>query len=97
MTLFPEMCGRVLDESIIGRSRESGLVEINCVNIRDFSTASQLVCLSNMESLNAVFISDGFPQAERLTRLNKIAIEQMRILTDDGGIKRFKEKNRTLK
>ena len=66
-------------------------------NIRDFATASQLVCLSNMESLNAVFISDGFPQAERLTRLNKIAIEQMRILTDDGGIKRFKEKNRTLK
>ena len=38
MTLFPEMCGRVLDESIIGRSRESGLVEINCINIRDFST-----------------------------------------------------------
>lgn len=38
MTLFPEMCGRVLDESIIGRSREAGLVEINCVNIRDFST-----------------------------------------------------------
>ena len=38
MTLFPEMCERVLDESIIGRSREGGLVEINCVNIRDFST-----------------------------------------------------------
>ena len=38
MTLFPEMCERVLDESIIGRSRESGLVEINCVNIRDYST-----------------------------------------------------------
>ena len=38
MTLFPEMCERVLDESIIGRSREAGLVEINCVNIRDFST-----------------------------------------------------------
>ncbi|MBQ8576136.1 MAG: tRNA (guanosine(37)-N1)-methyltransferase TrmD [Clostridia bacterium] len=37
MTLFPEMCERVLDESIIGRSRESGLVEINCVNIRDYS------------------------------------------------------------
>ena len=33
MTLFPEMCGRVLDESIIGRSRESGLVEINCVSV----------------------------------------------------------------
>ena len=38
MTLFPEMCQRVLDESIIGRSREAGLVEINCINIRDFST-----------------------------------------------------------
>ena len=37
MTLFPEMCERVLDESIIGRSRQSGLVEINCVNIRDYS------------------------------------------------------------
>lgn len=37
MTLFPEMCERVLDESIIGRSRDSGLVEINCVNIRDYS------------------------------------------------------------
>lgn len=38
MTLFPEMCERVLDESIIGRSRAAGLVEINCVNIRDYST-----------------------------------------------------------
>lgn len=38
MTLFPEMCERVLDESIIGRSRGGGLVEINCVNIRDYST-----------------------------------------------------------
>ena len=37
MTLFPEMCERVLSESVIGRSRESGLVEINCVNIRDYS------------------------------------------------------------
>lgn len=38
MTLFPEMCERVLSESIIGRSREAELVEINCVNIRDYST-----------------------------------------------------------
>ena len=38
MTLFPEMCERVLGESIIGRSREAELVEINCVNIRDYST-----------------------------------------------------------
>ena len=37
MTLFPEMCERVLDESIIGRSRAAELVEINCVNIRDYT------------------------------------------------------------
>ncbi len=37
LTLFPEMCESVLGESIIGRARENGLVEINCTNIRDFS------------------------------------------------------------
>ncbi len=37
MTLFPEMCESVLSESIIGRAREKGLVEINCINIRDFT------------------------------------------------------------
>lgn len=37
LTLFPEMCEAVLGESIIGRARENGLVEINCTNIRDFS------------------------------------------------------------
>lgn len=37
MTLFPEMCQRVMDESIIGRARRSGKVEIVCTNIRDFS------------------------------------------------------------
>lgn len=38
MTLFPEMCESVLGESIIGRARKAGFVEINCHNIRDFST-----------------------------------------------------------
>ena len=37
LTLFPEMCERVLNESIIGRARRSGKVEIVCTNIRDFS------------------------------------------------------------
>ena len=36
-TLFPEMCGRVLDESIIGRARKAGKIEVNCHNIRDWS------------------------------------------------------------
>lgn len=38
MTLFPEMCESVLSESIIGRAREKGFIEINCINIRDYST-----------------------------------------------------------
>ena len=38
LTLFPELCEAVLKESIVGRSRERGLVEINCLNIRDYTT-----------------------------------------------------------
>ena len=49
-------------------------------NIRDYATINQLICLSNMENLNAVFINDGLSQSERLEKLNKIAIQQMRIL-----------------
>lgn len=37
MTLFPEMCNAVLDESIIGRARKSGIIEIDTLNIRDFT------------------------------------------------------------
>ncbi len=50
-------------------------------NIRDFSNVTQLVCLANLENLNAVFINDGVPQSERLLKLNQIAISQMEILT----------------
>ena len=49
-------------------------------NIRDFANVSQLVCLANLENLNAVFINDGLPQNERLSKLNQIAIGQMKIL-----------------
>lgn len=55
-------------------------------NIRDDANVSQLVCLSNLENLNAVFIGEGMPQAERLAKLNSIAISQMKILTDDHRI-----------
>ena len=55
-------------------------------NIRDYATINELICLSNMENLNAVFISQGLPQGERLVRLNQIAIHQMRVLEGgDGG------------
>jgi hypothetical protein len=51
-------------------------------NIRDYATITELICLSNMENLNAVFINDKMLQKERLIKLNKIAIQQMSILQD---------------
>ena len=51
-------------------------------NIRDFANISQLVCLANLENLNAVFINEGLTQSVRLEKLNQIAISQMKILTD---------------
>lgn len=49
-------------------------------NIRDYATINELICLSNMENLNALFIDEGVPQQERLLKLNQIAIQQMKIL-----------------
>ena len=58
-------------------------------NIRDYANISQLVCLSNLENLNALFIQERLPQTERLRKLNQIAIQQMRLLTNDTGINRL--------
>jgi hypothetical protein len=58
-------------------------------NIRDYANVSQLVCLSNLENLNALFIQENAPQAERLRKLNKIAIQQMKLLTEDLTIKQL--------
>lgn len=54
-------------------------------NIRDYASINELICLSNMENLNAVFIEQGMPQHERLIKLNQIAIHQMKVLEDTGG------------
>ena len=55
-------------------------------NIRDYASINELICLSNMENLNAVFINDGMPQSERLIKLNQIAIHQMSVLENgDNG------------
>lgn len=51
-------------------------------NIRDYATINELICLSNMESLNAVFIDEGLSQRERLIKLNQIAIQQMKVLEE---------------
>ena len=49
-------------------------------NIRDYATINKLICLSNLENLNAVFIEQCMTQRERLVKLNQIAIHQMSIL-----------------
>ena len=59
-------------------------------NIRDYATINELICLSNMENINAVFINDGMPQGERLVKLNQIAIQQMQVLEDNEGRKLLK-------
>ena len=59
-------------------------------NIRDYASINELICLSNMENLNAVFINQGILQRERLIKLNQIAIQQMEILESDGNRKSLK-------
>ena len=53
-------------------------------NIRDYASINELICLSNMENINAVLIEDGLDQKERLIKLNKIAIHQMSILEEQN-------------
>ena len=53
-------------------------------NIRDYATINELICLSNMENINAVLINDGVLQSERLLKLNQIAIQQMAILNGNN-------------
>lgn len=53
-------------------------------NIRDYASINELICISNMENINAVLIEDGMSQKERLVKLNKIAIHQMSILEEQS-------------
>ena len=63
-------------------------------NIRDYASINQLICLSNMENLNAVFINDGLAQGERLEKLNKIAIQQMKVLENIEDRKLLTDENK---
>ena len=53
-------------------------------NIRDYASINELICLSNMESMNSVLIEEGLSQPDRLVRLNEMAIRQMEILSGSG-------------
>src|SRR5574344_1042675 len=54
-------------------------------NIRDYASINELICLANMENINAVLIDEGVLQGGRLVRLNQIAINQMRVLENDDN------------
>lgn len=54
-------------------------------NMRDYAGINELICLSNMENINAVLIEEGLSQKERLKKLNQIAIHQMSVLNEDSS------------
>jgi hypothetical protein len=58
--------------------------------IRDYATIEQVVILSNLESLNAIFIQQELPPSTRLQQLNAIAITQMTSLLKNASIKKLK-------
>lgn len=60
-------------------------------NIRDSATIQQLIILSNLESINAEFVKQGLPQAERLERLNQIAITQAKSLANSSSVKKLSD------
>ncbi len=62
-------------------------------NVRDYADINQLVCLSNLENLNAHFINEGILQSQRLIKLNKIAIQQMKLLTDNITLQKIEKRN----
>jgi len=62
-------------------------------NIRDYANVTQLVCLANLETLNAHLIQQELPQPERLRLLNNTAIQQMHLLTEDIRIKKLEGEN----
>ena len=61
-------------------------------NIRDYADVYQLVCLANLESLNAHFINENIDQSQRIEKLNQLAIKQMNILLSDTSIKKLEDR-----
>lgn len=82
----------VLNVALFGKTakqwREANLDKKG--NIRDYASINELICLSNMENINAVLINDGISQSDRLVKLNKIAIQQMMILEEQTSGKLIK-------
>ncbi len=81
----------ILNMALFGKTakdwKKQKLMKNNNKNMRDYASLSQLICLSNLESLNAYFIDNKMSQSKRLKELNFVAISQMKILTIDDGKK----------
>lgn len=77
----------VLNVALFGKTAQQWQLEHPDLkgNQRDYASINELICLSNMENINAVMIGDGIEQPERLRRLNEIAIHQMTILNGIEG------------
>ena len=90
--LWEELYNPNFNPTEFGRFREeSGLANPTLKgNQRDYASVNQLICISNMENINAVMINDGISQPQRLKKLNEIAIQQMRILSEVEGRKYLK-------
>ncbi len=64
-------------------------------NQRDYADIRQLLVLCNIENLNAIMINDNIPQSLRIEKLNKVAIQQLKILEKDNNLEQLK--NDTIK
>jgi hypothetical protein len=82
----------MLNVALFGKTAQEWRTEFPAAegNIRDHATIEQLVVLSNMESINAVLIHQQLPQSDRLIQLNRIAISQMKSLTDHRNLKKLR-------
>ena len=82
----------VLNVALFGKTHQQWQRENPTLkgNQRDYANINQLICISNMENINAVMINDGIPQPQRLKRLNEIAIHQMRVLSEVDNRKLLK-------
>jgi hypothetical protein len=82
----------VLNIAMFGKTAKQWSIENPNLpgNMRDYATINELICLANMENLNAVFIQEQIPQKERLLKLNQIAIQQMKVLVEIENRKHLK-------
>src|SRR3989344_3712150 len=83
----------VLNKALFGKTAKewSDINPLKKGNMRDYANVTQLVVLVNLESLNSEFIKQELSQEERLIRLNKIAISQMKSLIDNKQVKRMEK------